>query len=297
MTIVLKLEAMAPPRRDLHDLNRRSWNEATKAHNSHKGDQAAFLRTGGSTLFPEELDLLGPLQGRRLVHLQCNAGQDTLSLARLGAHVTGVDISDEAITFARQLSRETGIPAEFVRADIYDWFEVASSHNQYFDLAFSSYGAICWLSDLEAWARGIASILAPGGAFVLVEFHPVAAMFDERLQLAYPYHHPEPLADGAVGDYVAVSREGLVPWGYQPGTTDFHNPEPGVQFLHGTADVITALLDAGLALDVFREYDYSNGCRFFDGAVMDEQRRFHLPPGVPTFPQMYAVRARRPSAP
>jgi SAM-dependent methyltransferase len=288
---------MVPPRRDLHDLNRRSWNAATKAHNSHKGDQAAFFRAGGSTLFPEELELLGPLEGRRLVHLQCNAGQDTLSLARLGARVTGVDISDEAIAFARQLARETGIPADFVRADIYDWFEEAAARGEQFDLAFSSYGAICWLSDLPAWARGIATVLAPGGAFVLVEFHPIAAMFDERLQLAYDYHDPEPLMDGAVGDYVAVSREGLVPWGFEEGVTDFRNPEPGVQFLHGTADVITALLDAGLVLEVFREYDYSNGCRFFDVAVMDEQRRFRLPPGIPTFPQMYALRVRRPAAP
>ncbi|GIW13662.1 MAG: hypothetical protein KatS3mg062_1101 [Tepidiforma sp.] len=288
---------MAMPRRDLHELNRRSWNEATRAHNSHKGDQAAFFRSGGSTLFPEELELLGELAGRRLVHLQCNAGQDTLSLARLGARVTGVDISDEAIAFARDLSRETGIAAEFVRADIYDWFEAAAARGEQFDLAFSSYGAICWLSDLEAWARGIAAVLAPGGAFVLVEFHPFASMFDNRLQLTWPYRSPEPFLDGGVGDYVAVSREGLVPWGYQEGVADFRNPAPGAEFAHGTADVITALIEAGLLLEVFREYDYANGCRFFDIAVMDEHRRFRLPPGVPSFPQMYAVRARKPARP
>ena len=90
-------------RRPLHEQNRLAWNEATRAHNSHKGDQAAFLRGGGSTLFPEEIELLGDLRDRPLVHLQCNAGQDTLSIAsRLGARVTGVDISDEAIDFARQ---------------------------------------------------------------------------------------------------------------------------------------------------------------------------------------------------
>ena len=104
------------PQRNLHEANRLSWNEATKAHNSHKGDQAAFFRTGGSTLRPEEIALLGDIRGQVLVHLQCNAGQDTLSIAsKLRATVTGVDISDEAIDFARKLSVASGIPGH-VRA-------------------------------------------------------------------------------------------------------------------------------------------------------------------------------------
>src|SRR5205807_5965692 len=105
--------------RDLHEDNRRSWNAATRAHNSHKRDQAAFLRGGGSTLFPEELELIGELSGRSLLHLGCNSGQDTLSLARLGARVTGIDISDEAIAFAERLSEESGIAGTFERADVY----------------------------------------------------------------------------------------------------------------------------------------------------------------------------------
>src|SRR5258705_13338436 len=95
---------------ELHQQNRRSWNHATRAHNAHKGDQAAFLRGGGSTLFPEELELLGDLHGKRLVHLQCNAGQDTLSLAARGAQGTRVDISVEASAFARKLPTDTGSP-------------------------------------------------------------------------------------------------------------------------------------------------------------------------------------------
>lgn len=279
-------------RRDLHELNRRSWNEATRAHNSHKAGQAEFLRSGGSTLFPEELELLGDLRGRTLVHLQCNAGQDTLSLAALGATVTGIDISDEAIEAAARLSRETGIPATFVRADVYDW--LAESEPEAFDLAFSSYGAVCWLSDLPAWARGICRILKPGGAFVLVEFHPVAGMFNERLELAWPYRDPEPFIADGVSDYVAASSEGLVPWGYQEGVTDFANPHRSAEFIHSVSDVITALLDAGLQLEVFREYLYSNGCRFFDDAILGEGRRYILPPGTPAIPQMYALRARKP---
>jgi len=112
--------------RDLHEQNRLSWNAVTPAHNSHKGDQAAFFRAGGDTLFPEELELLGDVEGVDLLHLQCNAGQDTLSLARRGARATGVDISDEAIRFARELSAGSGIAAEFERADVYDWLREAA---------------------------------------------------------------------------------------------------------------------------------------------------------------------------
>src|SRR5918998_3195886 len=99
----------------MHEENRQSWNAATEAHNSHKRDQAAFLRNGGSTLFPEEIALLGDIAGRTLMHLQCNAGQDSLSLAARGAIVTGVDISDTAIAFARQLSADADISATFHR--------------------------------------------------------------------------------------------------------------------------------------------------------------------------------------
>ncbi len=131
-------------RSDLHEANRLSWNAATRAHNSHKADQAAFFRNGGSTLYPEELQLLGHLDGLRLLHLQCNAGQDSLSLARLGARVTGVDIADSAIDFARQLSRDSGIAADFQRDDILRWLPVAATRGERFERVFASYGTLVW---------------------------------------------------------------------------------------------------------------------------------------------------------
>src|SRR5688500_13247777 len=103
---------------DKLDETRRSWNVATRAHNSHKRDQAAFFKDGGSTLFPEELELLGDVRGKRLLHMQCNAGQDSLSLVtKTGARVTGVDMSDEAMAFARTLSSESGIRARFEQSE------------------------------------------------------------------------------------------------------------------------------------------------------------------------------------
>lgn len=252
--------------RELYEDNRRSWNSATRAHNSHKGDQAAFLRSGGSTLFPEELELLGDVSGQRLVHLQCNAGQDTLSLAALGADATGVDISDEAISFATRLSAESGVPGTFVRSDLYDWFDQAECDT--YDVVFVSYGALCWLSDLTAWADGIAKVLRPGGRLVLVEFHPVGMMSDdEGARLTFDYWRTGPLRfDDGVGDYVARSGAGLVPWGYQEGMTEVADPSPCHVFVWGISDVLGPLLSAGLNLRRFDEYPWSNGARLVEHA-------------------------------
>lgn len=264
---------------------------------SHKGDQAAFLRSGGSTLFPEEVELLGDVTGRRLAHLQCNSGQDTLSLAALGAEVTGVDISDEAVDVATRLATESGIRGTFVRSDLFDWFDQAP--RDHFDVVFSSYGAVGWLSDLTPWGRGIADVLRPGGRFVTVDFHPAGLMFDGSAEAVWHYWMdgggPETDAAG-VGDYVAVSGAGLVPWGYQEGMREVPDPSPCHQFDWGLSEIIGALLAAGLRLEVFREYPYSNGCVFFEGMRELPGRRYLPPAGMPKVPMMYGIRAVKPTA-
>jgi SAM-dependent methyltransferase len=281
--------------RDLREQNRRSWNAVVGAHDSHRGDLPAFLREGGSTLFPEERALLGDLEGKRLVHLQCSSGGDSLSLARLGAAVIGVDISDEAIIIARELSAKTGIPALFERADVYDWLEEAARDGRRFDVVFSSYGAVCWLSDLGAWAAGIAAILKPGGRFVVVDFHPAAEMFDEHWNHARPYYSGgEPLNEGGgVGDYVAESRGGLTPAGFVEGVRDFQNPEPCHLFRWGLGEVVTALAGAGLRIKALKEYLYSNGERHFAGMRELPGRRMVPPEGVPAVPLMYGISAEK----
>ncbi|HYO57322.1 class I SAM-dependent methyltransferase [Archangium sp.] len=280
------------PKKDLHEANRLSWNAATRAHNSHKGDQARFLREGGSTLFPEELDLLGELRGRSLLHLQCNSGQDTLSLAARGAHVTGVDISDEAIDFARRLSAESGLSGTFERSDVYDW--LASAPPSRFDLVFCSYGVTYWLSDLKPWAEGISRVLQPGGRFVLVEFHPVLWLFDEKLRLTYPYGGGHRISEASgVGDYVALSGEGLVPWGYEEGVRDFRNPHPCHGFQWGLGDVINPLLRHGLMLERLEEYCYANGWNGLEGMRETPGRRYLLPEGVPELPLMFGLSVRK----
>ena len=284
-------------RRDLRDQNRQSWNAAVGAHESHRGDLAKFLREGGSTLFPEELELLGDLRGRTLLHLQCNYGGDTLSLALLGATVTGVDISDEAILYALRLSAESGIPADFVRADLYDWLETAA--DQRFDVVFSSYGVVCWLPVLEAWAQGISAILGPAGRLVLVDFHPAAEMFDEQWNLAHDYPsggEPRLLREG-VGDYVGESGGGLTPAGFVEGTRDFENPHRSHLFRWGLGEVVTALADAGLRIAALEEYPYSNGERLFARMRELPGRRMFPPEDVPAVPLMYGISAEKVARP
>jgi 2-polyprenyl-3-methyl-5-hydroxy-6-metoxy-1,4-benzoquinol methylase len=282
-------------RKHLHEENRQSWNAATDAHNSHKVDQAGFFRSGGSTLYPDEIELLGDLKGKSLIHLQCNSGQDTLSLARLGATVTGVDISDTAITFAQKLSADTSIPANFVRSDVYDWFEQTAQHGETYDVAFSSYGAIIWLSDIAAWARGIASILRPGGKVVVLDFHPYPMIFDWDWQPKFSYFNGakgQHFANG-VGDYVAIAGEVLTPSGYVEGVKDFLNPHPGHEFNWSISEILTALLQAELTLKVFKEYPYFNGAKLFNDMRQGEGNRYYPPDNMPSLPLMYGLVAQK----
>lgn len=280
-------------KREYHEANRKSWNAATAAHNSHKVDQAKFFREGGQTLYPEEMALLGDLNGRTLVHLQCNAGQDTLSIAKLGATVTGVDISDVAIEFARNLSAESGIPGTFHRADVFDWLAETAASDLQFDVAFSSYGALCWLSDIKSWAKGVAAILNKDGRVVLVDFHPFVMVFGDDWSLAYDYFGKgEPLTwDDGIGDYVAMAGEGLAPSGYLAGEENFQNPHPSHEFQWPVSEIITALLEAGLRLTVFREYPYFNGAKLFNEMRQGEDGRVYPPEGFPSLPMTYAIAA------
>jgi 2-polyprenyl-3-methyl-5-hydroxy-6-metoxy-1,4-benzoquinol methylase len=281
--------------RQLREQNRRSWNMVVPAHNSHRANQGAFFQNGGLTLFPEELALLGAVNGKTIAHLLCNAGQDTLSLAQLGATVTGVDLSDAAITLARSIAAETQLPATFERMDVYDWLLDARSRGQQFDIVYSAYGVICWLPDLDTWARGIEAILKPGGRFVLMEFHPVSNIFDRQWRLAasYPAGGNRVVAPG-IADYVGQSDGGLTPSGYLPGEQNFQNPEPCYLFQWGVGEVVTALSDAGLSLTTLREYPYVNGERPFANMRESAGRRMLPPPDMPAIPLMYGLAARKP---
>ncbi|MCK6545593.1 class I SAM-dependent methyltransferase [Myxococcota bacterium] len=273
---------------------RASWDFATRAHNAHKGDQARFLRDGGDTLFPEELELLGDVRGRALVHLQCNAGQDTLCLARRGADVVGVDLSTEAITFARGLSRDSGITAEFEESEIHRWMEATPRR---FDVAFASYGVFGWHRALDRWFRGVSRILVPGGRFVSVEIHPLAWSIDAELKIAKDDYFTDAPFREPVSDYVAESGAGLlhgadVPL---PSKAPYENPHVASSYQHTTAALLQAVIDAGLVLRRIVEWPHVNGCKVSPALVADG-RRWVWPAGAARVPLMLGFVAERPLA-
>jgi SAM-dependent methyltransferase len=184
--------------------NQNLWDEWTDIHiHSDYYDLRSF-KAGRCSLRSIEIEELGDVTSKSLLHLQCHFGLDTLSWARRGAEVTGADFSDRAISFARQLSNEMAIPANFVHSDV---IELPSLLDDEFDIVFTSYGVLAWLPDLTRWAEVIAHFLKPGGIFYIVEFHPFFCVFDdsddiEDLRVAYPYFEAKkPLEVPVRGSY------------------------------------------------------------------------------------------------
>ena len=148
--------------RDLIDLNRRQWNERTQIHVGSEFYDVAGFKSGRCSLHPVELAELGDVAGKRLLHLQCHFGMDTLSWARRGAVATGVDFSPESVAVAEGLALEVGLDAHFVCSDIYD---LPSNLEGKFDIIFTSYGVLTWLPDLRRWAETISHFLDSPGVF------------------------------------------------------------------------------------------------------------------------------------
>jgi len=185
--------------------NRELWNEITPIHAQSKFyDVEGFKKGSSSMLYPVEFEEMGDVSGKSLLHLQCHFGMDTLSWARLGAKVTGVDFSDKSIDLARSLSDELGIEADFVCCNIYD---LPAKLSERFDIVYTSGGVLCWLPDLKKWAEIISHFLKPGGFFYILEGHPFSCVFDDspdatELKVKYPYFHgPEPDKWEPEGDY------------------------------------------------------------------------------------------------
>jgi SAM-dependent methyltransferase len=230
------------------DVNRAMWDERAPAHAASPDyaverfvEDPSFL----SDVVRFDLPRLGAVAGLTGVHLQCHIGTDTVSLARLGARMTGLDFSAPAVAEARRLAERTGTDVRFVQADVYDAREVLAGAR--FDLVFTGVGALCWLPDIRRWASVVADLLAPGGRLFLREGHPVLwAMDDERedgqLVLRYPYvERPEPDMSHDEGTYVATDTT------FTNNLSYFWN--------HGLGEIVTALLDQGLRLTMLVEHD------------------------------------------
>jgi len=278
-----------PTEPDWLTLNRANWDERVPVHLNapRQHDRQEPLRAGTARLDPIAEAALGPVAGLDVLHLQCHFGMDTLALAQQGARVTGVDFSPPAIAAARSLATDLGLAerARFIEANVYD-APAALPEPAAFDRVFVSWGALCWLPDMAAWARAVAFYLKPGGFLALAEAHPAAFVFDS--DPAGPDRRP-------VWDVPYLGRTPLLfdkPQDYADPDARLANSRT-VQFLHPLSDVFMALIDAGLCIDRFHEHD-SIVWQMFTHLVQRGPNQ-HVWPDKPWLPLSYSLRAAMPT--
>ena len=260
--------------------NRSQWDSLAPIHARSEFYDLAGFRAGESSLKSVELEEVGDVSGRSLLHLQCHIGVDTLSWARLGARVTGIDFSAASLEVARSLAADLGSDARFVESNVYDLPERLDEPGA-FDVVFTSYGVLCWLPDVTEWARVAAHFLRPGGAFHIVEFHPFAGIFDDDegqtdLHIRYPYFHSdEPMEFEGTGSYAEPTAD-ITTRGYE--------------WAHSLGDVVSALVDAGLRIEHLREFPFS-AYQQLPMLELCEDGWWRLPGGAEGIPLMYSIKA------
>ena len=261
--------------------NRAFWDEIAPVHlRAYK--EVALLREGSEVLDEIELREVGDVRGKSLLHLQCHIGSDSLAWVRHGAEVTGVDFSAESIACAETLKNDLGLPAQFVHANVYDALSVIDER---FDVVYTSKGVLCWLRDLDEWARIIARFLEPGGFLYLMESHPILAALEEsspgKLSFLRRYFHRDAPSvwDDAEGDYA---------------DPDYIPEHPSYEWDWTVSDIVNALIQAGLTLEFVHEYE-KLFFRFFPSMTSEDGRWFRLPGHEGRLPLLLTLRARKPT--
>ncbi len=261
--------------------NRALWDARAQAHGTTPDDMFydvdSFL-AGRQTLYGIELELAGDVAGQDVLHLQCHFGMDTLNLARLGARVTGVDFSSTAIIRARELAEQAGLAADFIQADTQN---LPSDLAHRFDLVIATYGVLCWIGDLDAWMRGAAMTLRPGGRLVLVDLHPAFQTLAtyEPFLADWPYGGGKPQREAVTGTYADPNLPMAV--------------QEVVQYPHSVGEIVTAAAAAGLIVDRLGEHTEAE----FDGRRILPQGPdglYRLPFSDTYLPILYSLRAVSP---
>jgi SAM-dependent methyltransferase len=267
---------------DYMNTNRAHWDEVTPIHVRSDFYGVDRFRSGESKLKPVEVEELGDVRGKSLLHLQCHFGMDTLSWARHhGAVATGIDFSEPAIVQARALASDLQIPARFIVSNVYD---APAALDELFDVVFTSYGVLCWLPDLARWAQVAAHFVKPGGCFYIAEFHPVSMIFDDArdaddLRVKYPYFpSAEPLRFDDWGDYTDRNVKLAASTAYE--------------FLHPVGDVVSALIDAGLRIEHLHEFPFST-YQFLSFTEERANGRVHLTKHDGSVPLLYSIKASK----
>jgi len=270
------------------DINRVSWDERVPAHVASPGyaiqqfvDDPDFL----SHVVRFDVPRLGDLTGLRGVHLQCHIGTDTVSLARLGARMTGLDFSLPAVEAGRDLAAKLGQDTDFVQSDVYDAVAALGGPRQC-DLVFTGIGALCWLPDIRRWASVVNALLKPGGRLFLREGHPMLWAVDDRITdsitIGFPYFEtPEPIVWEEEGTYVPTDVQ------FQHNVTHSWN--------HGLGEIVTALLEEGLTITQLIEHD-SVPWEGLPGQMTrdDATEEWHLTDHAERLPLTYTLQATKP---
>ena len=252
-------------------INKQTWNSKVAIHVvSDFYEQENFIN--GKIMLPQtDLDALGDVSGKRILHLQCHFGQDSLSLARLGAKVTGIDFSEEAIIEAKALNEKLDLDAEFICCDVYDTLQHITEK---YDIVYTSYGTIGWLPDLGKWASVIANALKPNGKFVFFEFHPVVWMYDNDFnEVFYNYFKSEPILEEETGTYADRNVE---------------VEHKTITWNHSLSEVFQSLLKQNINIKNFEEFDYSHyNC--FSHTEEFEPGKFRIQKFGDKIPMMYGI--------
>jgi len=259
------------------ETNKETWNKKVAFHKDSDFYNVPSFLEGKTSLNSLELNELGNVNGKSLLHLQCHFGLDTLSWSRLGAKCTGIDISEEGIKQAKVLNEKIGANTTFIESNVYD---VSENVTGQFDIVFTSYGVVGWLPDLIIWAKIIAEKLVKGGVFYMAEFHPIIWMFDylkKPIEMAYKYSN-----DGAVYE----EYEGT----YADQKADIISKE--YFWSHGLGEVITALTNAGLHIEFLHEF-YESPYDCLPNMIKNENGNYVFKDSKNLFPMLYSIKATK----
>jgi 2-polyprenyl-3-methyl-5-hydroxy-6-metoxy-1,4-benzoquinol methylase len=254
---------MAQDAKSFLEKNRQVWNQYTGFHLKSDFYDLPSFQQGKSSLHSTELEELESVKGKTILHLQCHFGQDTLSLERLGAKCTGIDISDESIKEAKNLAAGLKLNSQFIQSDIYDLKNNLKEKESY-DVVFTSYGVLFWLPDLIKWAELIYSLLKEGGKFYIIEIHPFLETIDEDFRsFKYPYFRNtgnNPLKFVETGTYADKDAPiSAATYGWP----------------HPIGEVTTALCDAGLQIQFLHEFPFCHYNILPDMIEISEDKFYH----------------------
>ena len=263
------------------ELNIANWNDRVPVHLASEFYDIEGFRSGRDSLPDYEVAEVGDVSGKSLLHLQCHIGLDTLSWARRGATVTGLDFSAPAIGAARDLAASMDLAAEFVTADVYEAASVLPGRS--FDIVYTGIGALCWLPDIPRWAEVVASLIATGGFLYLTDGHPFALILDFETGSTVESDYFD--TTGQVED---------LQYTYTDGDAAIEHAT-SVQFQHPLGEIVTALIAAGLRIEFLHEQDFSLWRTFRTLRPSPGSAAFRPEPGKPRVPLLFSLRAARSS--